>query len=1775
MPVPSMEPPSAKGVVWILCVCLAYVTTASACIVNAPSVVRVGAEETAVIFNRESERNVTLTLQDYPARLHTIHRESFILGAGESRLVRMHIDPHKLSAEEIRSGQRRYLSLVAECGRDYKKEARLLISDKSGYLLLQSDKPIYTPKQTVHLRMIAVGEDLVPSNGSLKLEIKNPQNIVTYQTVLSTKDNASSTGMFSHSYSFPELAMIGQWKAVVTYGSYFTQETEVPFELQEYVLPTFSVTLTVPSVILTEQDFVEGELEAKYVYGKPVEGSATFKFKIRNEGGKDTEHGSTSYKELAFGKARFRISIEDLKMVRRKRWSPLVHGNRFVVEADVLDKATSKRVTAVDDSAVFATSPYLVGFRHTPKDFKPGTVTVVVADIKHLNGKPAPGIRCEVSVLNDQELDVHVDATQSVTDATGRVAFLVQTERHYTRLKVKVQTRDPKYRSHQQAEGKISIEPYNSPVRAFVSLQRMDTTKSFKVGDYFDSTVISEPADISPIYYLVTHRGQTKTYGALNDVGSAPQRSVHFRITRDLSPTVRVLVYAFYRGHILADSLTIDIEEACSESSTVRIEPEFQNDLPGTNGSLKVVGTAGTRVGILGVDKAVYILNNKGLLTREKLFTTLKSHDLGCGPGGGMTSEEVISNFGVVVISEEVTENILRTENSCEARVRRRRNVHSRAQGQYNRDPFLKECCALGLKRDRMGRRCATRSYIVQRYLPGERGERCAKAFQDCCLSATGRPGVSMGSGSFPSNFNVEVDEYDDSRTRMGSNNAYDETYDEVDGEQSPETVVRKDFRETWLFDEQVIGPNGVADFAVSLPHSITTWSVQAVSVSPTGGVCVPKPEDVRVFQPIFLQVALPYKVVRNEQIEVLVTVYNYGSEPLMGNAYIYGVEGLCTGAMPGERSERRHVKVPANSASSVTFPVVPLREGLFTIKIYVRSSMGEDVVEKELNVVPEGVVVSKSFSVSIDPSNTRRRTTRSVKREFYQDSLDPGANLQVISVNTRLPPDALPDTRTCSLSMIGNQLGPSVQTTLENLEALITMPRGCGEQNMMLMAPTLYALDYLKQNNLLDEELEEKGYRYIREGYERELSFRKTDGSFSAFKHRESSVWLTAFVMRIFCKARRYASIDPNVIESGMLWLAAAQKLDGSFREQKPIMHKIMLGGVRGAVPMTAFVLLTFIECKQSVGRKNDVQDAYSPQSNAIMLRTMDSAQQYLRDHALDSSEPYVAALAAYALSKAEDTEKHAALSALKEKLIYDRMLSTRSTGTEGSPVVVEGTGYALLALLAHNDLETSKTVVNWLNMHRSASGSFSSTQDTVVALHALTEFALKVREPNVDLTCNVTLSSHRNFQRSIRLKRDNAAILQQLDIHNASSKMFVKASGTGSGLLSVTLKYNVLVPPELLCKFNITVRADVHTSRKDSVRTIGFPEDLLKDLLGEGSRRRRSTRLSWFGGASESRRRDSPAAPFFPDGLDGRGNSATTIPVEALQQSKLIYDIEVCSRYIEGEDSNMAVMEVGLFSGFEPIEKDLEAARNDNPLLAKYDITEKNVILYFDKIPWEEQTCVKFRIERKHVVYNVQSAIVKVYDYYNPMHSCTQFYGPGSTSPLLKLICEGNQCECAEADCPRKEPFLDVERQGATLKKREKLMELACKQHDFVWVGTVSSNTVNNGYRHIKFRIDTVIKEGAENSSSVMTGLKVFVARELCKTADLHVQSRYFVFGRDSDPFERDDIVEMRYTLDKDVRLFNTNTADLHTPRSRASRLNSVLQWFMSGFSRQGCPP
>ena len=55
--------------------------------------------------------------------------------------------------------------------------------------------------------------------------------------------------------------------------------------------------------------------------------------------------------------------------------------------------------------------------------------------------------------------------------------------------------------------------------------------------------------------------------------------------------------------------------------------------------------------------------------------------------------------------------------------------------------------------------------------------------------------------------------------------------------------------------------------------------------------------------------------------------------------------------------------------------------------------------------------------------------------------------------------------------------------TALQNLDNLVQMPRGCGEQNMVLFAPIIYVLQYLKRARLLTEEIRSRAVGFLELG--------------------------------------------------------------------------------------------------------------------------------------------------------------------------------------------------------------------------------------------------------------------------------------------------------------------------------------------------------------------------------------------------------------------------------------------------------------------------------------------------------------------------------------------------------------------------------------------------------------------------------------------------------------------------------------------------------------------
>jgi CD109 antigen len=304
----------------------------------------------------------------------------------------------------------------------------------------------------------------------------------------------------------------------------------------------------------------------------------------------------------------------------------------------------------------------------------------------------------------------------------------------------------------------------------------------------------------------------------------------------------------------------------------------------------------------------------------------------------------------------------------------------------------------------------------------------------------------------------------------------------------------------------------------------------------------------------------------------------------------------------------------------------------------------------------------------------------------------------------------------------------------------------------MITLVPNILALDYLLSinssssssiNNL--ESLIRDAKANIVDGYQRQLTYALDDGSFSAFGKSDQvgSTWLTAFVLKSFVAAKKYApQIDEKVIRKAAEFLLKQQETsDGSFVEHGRVIHTDMQGGVESRPTITAYVTTSLFEAG---GVIENVKNATS------------SAVSYLEGQVASLKDSFSLGLVTYALDLAQSSR-------FDEN--FDRFEGKSKSTEDGGkywPVTLEAdvendvelTSYGLLMSLRHKNVSDVVSIVRYLISKISGSGGFSGTQNTVLGLRALTEFALKTiskskkdREVYVDVTIDGDSTNLKTF--------------------------------------------------------------------------------------------------------------------------------------------------------------------------------------------------------------------------------------------------------------------------------------------------------------------------------------------------------------------------------------------------------------------------------------------
>ncbi|ETE65066.1 hypothetical protein L345_09162, partial [Ophiophagus hannah] len=624
----------------------------------------------------------------------------------------------------------------------------------------------------------------------------------------------------------------------------------------------------------------------------------------------------------------------------------------------------------------------------------------------------------------------------------------------------------------------------------------------------------------APYEVLVLSKGDIVS---ISSVSRGTLRAAIIPITPNLMPTFRVVAFYRLEDEIVSNSILLEVVSRCEGKLEIRSSSNINRLQPQSRLSLTISTDAKSFVSLSATDAAVYALNGKNRLTQGKVSEAMKSYDLGCTAGSGEDSLGTFADAGLSIRAGG-QQSLLRKAHGCaENTSRKKRSLSFQLELEKKiakyRTPNQVKCCKGGIVLLRSARSCDERAKRIQ-------NTECREVFLDCCRYAAKLRRQTWGSHGL-----ARVDDEDEE----------DFWDDDI-------ITLRRYFPESWLW--QTIFVDQSLTEAFHLPDSITTWEIQAVSISSAKGVCVSEPFKITVFQEFHISLRLPYSVKQFEQIELRPVLYNYQSDPLSVSVYLEPAEGICSPATLGP-ARKRKVEVPGNSAIPVPFVLVPMGASDIPITI----------------VAKEGAISVEEYTIPLDSKDER---TRSVK------------------ISGELPSNAVPDGDfKMSVRLTGSVPADTLQSSLDpdGISSLLRVPYGCAEQTMVLMAPAVYAMQYLDKTEQwvhLKPESKEVALANLRTGYTRILTYRKTNGSYGAWINTPSSTWLTAFVVKILSLTRIYQEVDTAGIQGSVQWILEQQQSDGSFTDSHPVYHREMqggMGGLRGGVSLTAFVTIALTE--------------------------------------------------------------------------------------------------------------------------------------------------------------------------------------------------------------------------------------------------------------------------------------------------------------------------------------------------------------------------------------------------------------------------------------------------------------------------------------------------------------------------------------------------------------------------------------------------------------------
>jgi uncharacterized protein YfaS (alpha-2-macroglobulin family) len=557
---------------------------------------------------------------------------------------------------------------------------------------------------------------------------------------------------------------------------------------------------------------------------------------------------------------------------------------------------------------------------------------------------------------------------------------------------------------------------------------------------------------------------------------------------------------------------------------------------------------------------------------------------------------------------------------------------------------------------------------------------------------------------------------------------------------------VRSEFPETLYVNPALItDADGKASVSLDMADSITSWRVSSLA-NAQSGLLGGGQGAIKVFQDFFVDVVFPAELTRGDQIEFPIVVYNY-----LKTEQTVRLELEAASWFVATGSTSTSLTLAPDSVQSVKVPVRVEKVGAQTLTVRAFGSNASDAVARSVRVVPDGVQVPLAQSGSLQQGSS--------------------------SLTVTVPANAIEGSAQLYLDVYPGLSSQAVQ----GLDSMLQVPSGCFEQTTSTTWPNVLVTRYLDQTKQNTPEITLKAESLISAGYQRLLTFEHRTGGFSWFGETDVApdLSVTAFGLMEFADMGKVTELDPTLLSRTQTWLASQQEADGSFKAGVTEFFSFQTGALRN----TAFTAWAFAE---------------SGYTGDALERALSYVRAQLESTPPSDLDTYTLALAANALASAvpDDPQLAETLRKIDDTKLQDGAKIHWASGTQQTNFYGGGhdADVSTTALVAHAMVRakaypsTARGALDYIVAAKDSQSNFGSTQATIWALKAL---MLAAGESGESAVGDLTVSVDGQTFKTVPLKKDEADLTTRVDLSSLASagRHSVTLDFVGSGQVSYNL--------------------------------------------------------------------------------------------------------------------------------------------------------------------------------------------------------------------------------------------------------------------------------------------------------------------------------------------------------------------------------------------------